>query len=141
MFAVEPGIVYNQAGAKYEMTGVTVTAKYDYLEIPVLLRVAIPTQGEVKPSVFLGPSLGTLMGAKMVGEATGGPEVEIDMKDFIKSTSISLAVGAGVAIPSGSGKVMLDVAYGMGLTPLDDTAPEADIKTSGILILAGCSFK
>ena len=54
--------------------------KLDYVEIPVLFKVVIPTEGsKFKPSLFVGPALGFNIDAKIKGEYQGqSAEEDID---------------------------------------------------------------
>ncbi len=38
--------------------------KANYIEIPLLFKVTLPTEGKIKPSLYAGPALGILMSAK-----------------------------------------------------------------------------
>lgn len=133
MFAIQPEIYYTMKGAtqKDVIPGVDVEVKGDYIEIPVLLKLIIPLKGSgVRPAIFAGPSLSFNTSAKMKMEYLG-TTVEEDMED-IKSTDFGLVFGAGIGFPVGNGELGFDARYILGLTTLDDSADEYDVKNGVI---------
>ena len=120
MFAVQPELLYTMKGAKYEWDGGSATTKFDYLEIPVLVKVSIPTEGNIGPHFFIGPSLGILLGAKnkveIDGEDPEGLAGDHDVKDETKSTEFGLVFGAGVDIGMPHSAITIDGRFGLGLT-------------------------
>jgi hypothetical protein len=74
LFTIQPEILYSQKGFTYDEnvfgTNVKVTAKLNYLEIPVLVKYSFPVP-VVKPSLYAGPAMGILLGAKVKAEAAG----------------------------------------------------------------------
>jgi len=111
----------------------------NYIEIPVLLKVNMPTEGKIKPFLAVGPGLGILLSSKQ----TDGEEV--DVKDYTKSTNFGIIAGAGVAYQMEGGSLSLEARYEIGLSTIaknaeGDDAATADIKTSDISILVGYGF-
>ena len=102
----------------------------DYIEIPLLLKLLIPIQGSsINPAIFAGPAVGINTNAKGKVESQG-QSTEIDLKDDIKSTDVGLVVGAGIGFPVGKNELGFDLRYILGLTTIDDSADEFDIKNS-----------
>ncbi len=133
MFAIQPEVYYTMKGAtqKDVFPGVDATIKGDYFEIPVLLKLIIPLRGSgIKPAIFAGPSLAFNTSAKIKIEADG-ESFEEDLED-IKSTDFGLVFGAGLGFPVGNGELGFDVRYILGLTTVDDSAEEADVKNGVI---------
>jgi len=133
MFAIQPEIYYTMKGAteKQSISGVTVDFTYtlDYIEIPLLLKLLIPIQGSsINPAIFAGPAIGINTTAKFKAEAQG-QTLEEDLED-VKSTDIGLVVGAGIGFPVGENELGFDLRYILGLTTIDDSADEFDIKNS-----------
>ncbi len=144
MFAVQPEVLFMMKGAKFTETDpffgdVTGKFKFNYIEIPVLVKVMIPTSGKVKPNIFAGPAVGFLMSADLEAEALG-VSAEVDIKDEIKSIDFGLAFGAGVGFEITQGTITLDARYTLGLTSVDDTDDELDMKNGVISIMGGFSF-
>lgn len=130
MFCIQPEVLFMMKGWKMEVDGETFSGKLNYIDIPVLLKVNIPTEGSFRPSIFAGPYLGMLLSAKFEDE---------DIKDFTKSMDYGLVFGAGLnyMLAEDKGFISLDARYGMGLTTIDDTDDEADLKNMGITIMVG----
>lgn len=145
---LQPELLYVQKGATMEESALGYTAKgtmaVDYIEIPVLLKAGFGT-GPAKPCIFVGPVLSILMSAKAKAEFSGpglSESEEEDIKDYVKSTDIGLAFGAGVDI----GKLTIDARYVLGLASVADPGdlpagvetPEA--KNAVIMVMLGYSF-
>ena len=159
MFAVQPEVLYTMKGAKYEWEGGSATAKVDYLEIPVLAKVTIPTEGNIGPHLFIGPSLGILLSAKekveIDGEDPEGLAGEEDAKDWTKSTDFGLVFGAGVDIGMPHSAITIDGRFELGLSTIEkdyectysydgetitETCEAGDVKNSVISFMVGYSF-
>ena len=147
IFSIQPEVLYSMQGAKEKETDngttVDITYKLDYIQIPVLVKVNVPVQGSnVKPSVFAGPALGINTTAKAKGEG-GGVSAEVDLKDLgmpVKSTDFSLVFGAGIGFGAGSMTIDFDARYWLGLSSIDDSAANADVKNKVIQFMASLGF-
>jgi hypothetical protein len=135
MFAIQPEAYYSMKGAseKLDFEGVTVDITYtlDYIEVPLLFKLLIPIEGSsINPAIFAGPAIGFKSTAKVKAEAQG-QSAEQDMED-IKSTDFGLVFGGGLGFPVGTNELGFDVRYILGLSTIDDSAEEADVKNSVI---------
>ena len=143
-FSVQPELLYSQMGAKSESSesfaGVTyrseVTAKYDYISLPILAKYYI-IEGL---SIEAGPQVGLLVSAK--GESTesaGGETLSSsgDLKDTTKS--IDFGVAGGVAYDLSMG-VFFQARYYAGLSNTYDGEGSGDIKNSAIQLSVGYKF-
>lgn len=145
VFAIQPEILYMMKGTKMTETDpyvgkITATWKINYVEVPVLAKVMIPTEGNVKPNFFAGLSLGILMSSKVKGEAMG-VSVELDVKDETKNIDFGMVFGAGIDFELTKGTITFDARYTLGLTSIDDTGMDEDVKNGVISIIGGFSFK
>lgn len=136
MFAIQPEVLYSMKGSKAEGTlfGETFKLQFNlsYLEIPVLVKLRIPTQGNVKPSLFVGPSLAIKLSGKGKMEYAGESEEE-DIEE-LKDTDFGLIIGAGVDF----GKLTVDLRYNLGLTKIPEE--DDDVKNKVISLMIGYSF-
>jgi len=130
MFAIQPEVLFMMKGMNIDVLDESFKVKLNYIDVPVLLKVSIPTEGSFKPSIFAGPYFGFLMSAKIDDE---------DIKDQVKSMDYGLVFGAGMnyMLAEDKGFISLDARYGMGLTTVDDTDAEDDLKNMGITIMIG----
>lgn len=153
--AVQPELLYTMKGAKTEKTDLVIpgigpvanfqrTMSANYFEIPILAKLSIPTKGNVKPNLLLGPGVAIKLSAKdkAEGEIAGvSSSVETDISDDVKSIDFGLVFGAGVDFAKvGPGKITVDARYILGLTKPDDTGEDKNIKNSVISIMFGYCF-
>jgi hypothetical protein len=131
LFAVQPELLYSMKGAKYDVAGVEATAKYDYIEIPILFKVLLSGSGNFKPNFYAGPAIDFLLSAKVDDQ---------DVKDFTKSTDFGLIGGAGADFWMGTGKITFDLRYDIGLSSIDDSGTDAKVNNSAISFLVGYGF-
>ncbi len=134
---IRPEVHYSQKGAKWEEGGDKVTAKVVYVDVPVLLQFAIPTEGGIKPILLAGPYVAFNMSAKLVYDVEGADIPDEDIKDDVKSMDYGIMFGAGVVI---SDMLEITARYGMGLTSIDDSEDEMDMKNKIIQFTAGISL-
>ncbi len=127
MLVIQPEVLYSMKGAESEGESFDLT----YIDIPVLLKYAIPMEGMVAPNLFVGPLLGILLSADAAGE---------DVKDQLKSMDYGVVFGAGVDFDLGTGKVTIDARYNLGLASIDDSGADWDIKNSGMSAYVGYLF-
>lgn len=143
-FALVPGAAYSQEGTSVDAGGgISGTFKLDYLEIPVLLKLGAPLQGKgtLRPFVMAGPSLGFRLSCKLHAES-GSQSAEADCDDpsiqlESKSVQFSALFGAGIDV----GRVTLGLKYQLGLSSIDDTGGDADVKNRVLSIFAGYGFR
>lgn len=141
---IQPEALFTMKGTEYSGdfagtggTGVA-TTKLNYFDMPVLLRVDVPTTGTVAPFVYAGPNFGFLLSAKATATAAGTQQEE-DIKSDLKSTDVGIAFGGGLRF----GKVMAEVRYIYGLTNVigaTASAGGATAKNRVIKVIAGVRF-
>lgn len=149
--AIQPELLYSMKGAEFSELGVNFRLKLTYLEIPVLLRFTIPTEGNVAPALFAGPSVAFNISSKISADSAGiSADVDIDNA---RSVDFGLVLGGAVTVGSGNAKFFIEGRYNLGLTnayedvdspglfDLVDLAGNApDLKNSGFMIMVGVSF-
>ena len=130
--ALEPGVFFVQHGAKITDGTDTARIKLNYLEVPVLLRVAAPIGSGAALRIFAGPAIGFKLSAKV----TGGGEDQ-DISDDTETINYSAVFGAGLQVSN----FLFDARYNLGLKDLDKTADSTDTaKTRGFYLMAGLRF-
>jgi hypothetical protein len=138
VFVIQPEFLYTMKGARMEeeVLGETMKVAFNgsYLEVPVLIKLMIPTPGGIKPSLFIGPAiafkLSVIMKTKYLGDTT-----EEDLSDDMENTEFGLIIGGGL----GFGKLTFDLRYNLGLTTLSIYEGE-EIKNGVISLKVGYSF-
>ncbi len=139
IFAIQPELLFSMKGAEVAPDSAT---KYNYLEIPLLLKVSLPTEGKIKPSIFAGPSFGLLLSAK--------DEFDEDVKECAKSYDIGIVAGIGIGYELDMGTFFIEGRYEVGLTSISDLSDEQlkllklteqpDVKNSALSAMVGFSF-
>jgi hypothetical protein len=105
-WAVQPELVFSGQGSRYNSDR---TDKLSYLNIPINVQYMFDNGFRLQT----GPQIGFLLNAKSdVGD------LEIDIKDGLKSTDISWTFGVGYITPGGFG---VDARYNLGLTDISET--------------------
>lgn len=143
-----PQLLYSMKGAKQtssetSMGGVETqydyTVKYDYIEIPLLIRYVIPMTGNIDPVLHAGPYIGYLASSRAKVSITENGrtyDVETDIKKQF-GVDAGLRFGAGVNIQLGRNLLGLYVDYSFGFLNLNDYSEE---KNSCFSIMAAYSF-
>jgi Outer membrane protein beta-barrel domain len=144
LLSVVPAVTYSQEGTDVNAGGgITGTFKLDYIEVPLLLKLGAPLQGSptLRPYVVLGPAVGFEVGCK-VAARSGSQSAEVNCDDATvglqtKSVQAGLHFGAGLDISQFS----IGLRYQLGLTSIDDSGANADVKNRVLAIVAGYGFR
>jgi hypothetical protein len=123
VLTIQPEVLYTMKGAD---TG-TGKLKFDYLEIPILLKLRIPT-GSVHPFVFAGPAFGFTLKAVIDG---------VKISDM-PSADYSAVLGGGLQLGR---SIHIDARYTMGLQKLAIPDLETiDLKNGVLSATIGLAF-
>ena len=136
MFGIQAGAAYSQKGASDEEFDATIAV--DYIDVPVLFVLSVPTEGNITPRLFAGGVASFKMSCKLKG---GGQSVDCTDEDIgtLKSSYFSALFGAGIKFGVGPGGLLLDVGYQLGLTNLVDDETET-VKANVIQASLGYRF-
>ena len=128
MFGLSVGALYSMQGCKYEESGVDVTLKNDYINVPVLANVYVAPGLALKAGLQPGFKVNSKAKVK-----AGGTAVTKDLEDSFKSFDFSVPVGISYEYMN----VCLDARYNIGVTKvMDDT----DSKNSVFQLTLGYKF-
>lgn len=135
--SVAPELLFAQKGFETKGVDPKVTVTMNYISAPVLLRAGIPVQDKVHLFVYGGPELAFILTADASAPGQGSE----DFKDNVAVFELSLNIGAGAEIGlKGGQSLVFDLRYGFGLTTIDDTAAEEDIKNQVFSLNGGVLF-
>ncbi len=130
ILSLQPELMYVQRGANLvNVAGVSLTAKSDSLEVPLLLRVNFGER--VRPYVFAGPVAIFNIANRLVGSSGGSAE---GVSYNPRSIDIAADVGAGIEFES----LFLNLRYSAGL--LNNDAANGQWKSRGFQLLAGVNL-
>jgi hypothetical protein len=111
---IQPEILFSQQGSKVKVNNTDFDANFSYINIPIIIKLYTIAGINLQA----GPQFGFLSRAEFEDR---------DVKDAVKSSDISLALGAGWDLPFG---LTLDARYNLGLSKNDETNPLVeDIKS------------
>lgn len=110
--------------------------KLSYLEVPVLLRLAIDG-GMAKLYVMGGPSVGLLLSARESQDGEFGSDE--DVKDDYKNFDFGLIGGAGISIPMNMIAFFIEGRYALGLSDILDF-DQVKVKNRGLQVFSGITL-
>jgi hypothetical protein len=147
MFAVSIAGMLDQKGVQQSYPGHSAqhphvegedNYEFSYLEIPITVRAGFGN-GDARPYVFAGPSLGFLLSGNETSSSDSISTIT-GIKDHLSSTEFSLVFGAGFLDKlSDRLSFTLDVGYAMGLSNIykdalpDRTTVNKDGKTVSLI--------
>jgi len=123
VLTIQPEVLYTMKGAD---TG-DGKLKFDYIEIPVLLKLRIPT-GSIHPFIFAGPAFGFSLKALING---------VEISDM-PAADYSAVIGGGLQLGR---SIHIDARYTMGLQKL--AIPDIDtidLKNGVLSATLGLTF-
>ena len=113
---------------------------FEYLEVPLMLRADMPTEGINTIHVLAGPVLGFHLSCTAEADtpeltiSTQCEQLELDPR----SLDLGIAVGTGIAIGLGAGtSLVVDAIYTQGLLGFDE---DGDVKHNAFVGQAGLAF-
>lgn len=124
---IQPEILFSQQGSTLEYSGSPdVETNFSYLNIPVILKLYTVAGINLQA----GPQFGFLTSATSKVE---GLEEE-DIKDELKGSDLSLALGAGWDLPFG---LTIDARYNLGLSRINKNDADPDSKNQVFQVSVG----
>jgi hypothetical protein len=141
-----PGIHYVQKGATFERLGDDFTIELDYAEVPLLLRVGVSQRNPLGINLLLGPTFAFQVKCELVDEDTDDSQTceqqAASDLDLSKSFDLGLAVGGGLSFAvSPNASLLANVLWDIGVTSIDDSPAENDVKNEAILLNVGLAFR
>ena len=113
-FAIQPEIVFSRQGQNFSYNNQSLNSNYDYVNIPIMIKFYLGAGFNLQA----GPQFGFLAGAKGDVINAQGPAVSAgqDLKDFVKSSDLSLGFGFGWDLPLG---INIGARYNLGLSDIN----------------------
>lgn len=153
MFDIMPEVMIMWKGSKSAISEEgfyegDITWKIYYVDVNVLAKLKIPTEGMISPYIVAGPYVGIKASHGWSGdpepEGLVGEALDETLDEYLKGTDFGAVLGAGVEIMMDNGHMFtVEGRYGIGLTNLFDQMPdeeESDFKMSSITFLVGYGF-
>ena len=145
--SVQPEILFAAKGTSLGNVDVTdpsgnvvgtadVIVKLDYLEFPVLVRLALPAMGGASPYVVAGPAVGVRLSQKLVVTGFGSSDLQVT-----KSGDLGLALGAGIGAGHGLIRGTFETRYTLGITQASEDGFSTNARNGDLLITAGVGLQ
>lgn len=122
-FGFQTGAVFSPKGVKAEEGNADIELKVDYVDVPLLVRIAVPVGSTIHPVLLLGGTAGFKTSCSLEGEE-GGVSVDVDCDEQgfeldVKSFDFGLTGGAALDFFVADGMVLSPfVRYTHGLTEI-----------------------
>lgn len=126
---IQPELLFSQQGSKVEFNGGDIEANYNYINIPIILKLYLAAGLNLQA----GPQIGFASKAEVV-ETVNGVSTTTDVKDFVKGNDVSVALGAGWDLPFG---LTIDARYNLGLSKINDSAGSEKAKNQVFQVSVG----
>jgi hypothetical protein len=152
LLVVQPELLYTMKGYKLTEKGVSnsgflpppnlfVTGNNSYLEIPVLLKINVPSfsLGIIRPNIFAGPEVAFGLSSKVKIQSADPTEPQGSAEfTYSRPTDFGIIFGAGADVNLPTITFILDVRYDLGMKSLD-FAPfgPSQIKNNVLTLNAG----
>lgn len=137
----QPEVLYSMEGAKSN-TGGDAAVKLDYIRIPLMLRLAVPTASMTRPFVAIGPSFGFQTKCEISG-SSGSTSVSASCDEVNgiagggfehKTFDVAGRVEAGLTFDTSGRRFIVGGSYSHGFT---DVFKDADVKNRVFSIFVG----
>lgn len=117
-FGIQPEIIFSQQGSKVEIDSKNFESNFSYVNIPVILKLYTVAGINIQA----GPQFGFITNAEtpIQDQLNPGSYRVEDVKDKMKSSDFTVALGLGWDLPFG---LTIDARYNMGLSKIYDDAP------------------
>lgn len=115
---VQPEVIFSQQGTKVEINSQDFESNFSYVNIPIILKLYTVAGINIQA----GPQFGFVTNAEAPVQDQLNPgsfEME-DIKDKMKSSDFTVALGLGWDLPFG---LTVDARYNLGLSNIFDDAP------------------
>lgn len=119
-FGIQPEVIFSQQGSTVSFDNEDLHANYSYLNIPIIVKLYLVAGLNLQA----GPQFGFVTKADQEFVDDLGNVTKENIKDEMKKSDVSAALGAGWDLPFG---LTVDARYNLGLSKLysDSAAPEA----------------
>lgn len=141
---LQPELFYVVKGAAISDTyggeKIRYTARLKYIEVPLLIKLAFSTRGSFKPAFFFGGYGAVKVDASTIMEYAG-ETVKEDISEEITNLDFGLVLGGAVEWKMGTGKLILDIRYSIGLQSIKENVIEIyTVKNRALTVMLGYGF-
>ncbi len=139
--SLEPGIQYSGRGGKSSSDGVNETDEFDYLAIPINLKVKYPVTPVISPYVLAGINVGFLLGASST-VTEEGVTTTYSGTSGLNTLDFGFDLGVGSEFHVGNIIPFVDLGWYIGVANISSDASSGYSSTNhGFEVKAGIKFK
>lgn len=149
VFSLRPTVLFVQKGASYELSGSSLALRLNYIEIPVLFVLGIPTSSSVTLELFAGPQVAFRTSCNVDVDFPVLPDIPptatcqefLETRIFARSddlSSIDAGILAGVGIRAGS--FLVQGMFDYGLVDVGGESVFGGIKNRAFYLVIGWMF-
>lgn len=135
--AVQPEILFTGGGGTASDISGDSTLRTKHIEIPVLIKGTLGIGG-LGVSAFAGPNLMIPVG-QWTSDSPSTGKIDLPMENA-RDVIFGGVFGAGVTVPAGPGRLMIDLRTHLAFTPSDDLPDGSNQKTGAVLATVGYGF-
>ena len=140
LFSVQPEILYTRMGGKYEVGEDSMALQYQYIQVPVLLKINVIPASPLRPFICGGGYGAYLLKAEGVMVVAGTRE-ETSLTEDYQRLDYGVVGGAGLAFKLPGVSVSIEGRYNLGLMNIVKSPAEGEsIKNRSIMALVGIGF-
>ncbi len=114
-FAIQPEVIFSRQSQSYAFPSTSnFTSNFDYINIPVIIKFYLAAGLNLQA----GPQFGFLSNqtGSLTALASSGSPTTVQIKDLVKTSDVSLALGLGWDLPFG---LNLTARYNLGLSDIN----------------------
>jgi SH3-like domain-containing protein len=132
---IQPELVYAQKGAVKNSGGIESTLQFDYIDLPILLRINLPVGRTLSPYITVGPLLSYNIQAIVTDN---GSTLEIT---DLKKLDYGVSAGGGLQFILLHQTFLIDARYYLGLAQIHDAETNPlDLKNNCLTVAVGWLF-
>lgn len=143
----QPEIYYTSKGIERDLFGGSLAQKwkFNYIELPLLLKFNLGSDTSINPVVFTGPYLAYLISSKWkyILRFSDAEDLFVEETDRLKRLDYGIVFGGGIEFIIGELKLVFDIRYNLGLPNVTVSSNErfTSIKNSTFVMSLGFGFK
>jgi hypothetical protein len=131
--AIQPEVLYTRMGAKYAVDADSLEYRFDYVQVPVLLKLSVIPLGPIRPVIYAGGYGSYLF------KATG--VMTEDLIDQFQKYDYGVVGGVGVDFKLPMITISIEGRYNYGLmNVLKDPLAGESLKNRSMMALVGIGF-
>ena len=131
---IQPELIFSKQGNSFKFNSQELKANYDYINIPIILKLYTVAGINIQ----VGPQFGFITKAEQdVPDLINSTVTKQDVKDQLKGSDISAAIGLGWDLPFG---LIIDARYNLGLSKINDSSGSSEAKNQVFQVALGYKF-